>query len=196
MMELLSSIIDAVSPLLKKFIDKFQKIEFDENFFGYASNSRFGFAFIYPKTWDRQDPTNSDGNTYVNPTNPEVKLYFWGSYFSSYGNGGNFAEKLKENNKGKRGFKLLSYTYSGKDALSFAEEEGETITQSEPIEGWRYVYKVREGRKKKTVMGIYIPFNEIYYEVRCEAPSMLFPAYKDLFLHIISEFKVYDREFR
>lgn len=43
--------------------------EFESNI-----NSRFGFKFLYPKTWDRSDPMNNDGNKYIHPTNEKISI--------------------------------------------------------------------------------------------------------------------------
>jgi len=45
-----------------------------------TSNLRFGFSFIEPKTWDRLDPTNGDGNGYTHPTKPDVNISVSGHY--------------------------------------------------------------------------------------------------------------------
>jgi len=44
------------------------------------SNSRFGFSFAHPLVWDRQDPTNGDGNTYRDPQDSRIELRAWGGY--------------------------------------------------------------------------------------------------------------------
>ena len=43
-------------------------------------NPRFGFSFLHPKTWDRRDPMNADGNTYFDPKHQDVRMLAWGSY--------------------------------------------------------------------------------------------------------------------
>ncbi len=43
-----------------------------------AKNSRYGFSFQYPVTWQRQDPVNGDGLTAVGPE-PGLQLVAYGS---------------------------------------------------------------------------------------------------------------------
>jgi hypothetical protein len=43
-----------------------------------AKNSRYGFSFQYPVTWERQDPVNGDGLTAVGPE-PGLELVAFGA---------------------------------------------------------------------------------------------------------------------
>ncbi len=45
----------------------------------HESNPRFGFSFLYPARWDRFDPANGDGNTFVHPEDEKTKILAWGS---------------------------------------------------------------------------------------------------------------------
>ena len=50
----------------------------------YGSNGRFGFSFLYPKSWDRRDPMNGDGNSFAHPKEPLVCMSTWGSFVGTY----------------------------------------------------------------------------------------------------------------
>jgi hypothetical protein len=43
-------------------------------------NSRYGFVFSYPSTWNRADPANSDGYTFSNPDRSAVSFAAYGSH--------------------------------------------------------------------------------------------------------------------
>ena len=47
---------------------------------GREHNVRFGFAFDYPKTWDRGDPHNVDGNMYLHPLDRQINVRVWGRF--------------------------------------------------------------------------------------------------------------------
>lgn len=88
------SFIDVISKrrrLKNKLLNKNTPyVNFNKENFEKETNVRFGFSFLYPKTWDRKDPpTNSDGNIYIHPKNQDIKMYAWGNY--------NIEESLEEN---------------------------------------------------------------------------------------------------
>ena len=62
--------------------------------FGVDCNTRYGFKFAFPKTWDRSDPINSDGSSYSHPKYDSVRISAWGGIPIEYLTGGRCTRTL------------------------------------------------------------------------------------------------------
>jgi len=158
--------------------------------FDREANVRFGFSFLYPREWDRKDPMNGDGNTYVNPKNPDVKILAWGSYAVLYENINEAVIKTIESMKREKKFKLLYDTESGRHAYSWEKENDEVAETREQVEGRRFVYQCFVDKKKITYMHLITQKDDIQFSIKCEAPSKAYSDYEDLFLHIVSSIHI------
>lgn len=171
-------------------------LNFDKENFEKETNVRFGFSFLYPKTWDRKDPpTNSDGNIYIHPKNQDIKMYAWGNY--------NIEESLEENIEEvdipesfyakyfkRRKVRILLDVESGKNYDIWSEQNGIDTLYREQLMGRRFVYQFKRNKKKITAMEFITSLEETEYHILCEAPSNIFSEYEDLFIFLYANLKI------
>lgn len=171
-------------------------VNFNEEDFEKETNVRFGFSFLYPKTWDRKDPpTNSDGNTYVHPKNQDIKMLVWGNY--------NIEESLEKNTEEddipesfytkyfkRKNNRVLLDVESGKNFDIWSKENDVVLMYREQLVGRRLVYQFKRDKKKITVMHCSTIFEDTKYNVLCEAPSNIFSEYEDLFIFLYANLKI------
>lgn len=127
-------------------------------------NSRFGFAFSYPRSWVRRTSTNSDGHTILHPTIEGISIIGWGQHADISEDAG------------------LSGSRS---------DDGPTISQSEVsvsirtsaehtvmIEAERTVLDVGKSR----IMQVLVQHDNLEINVRCAAPIQYFDEFEATFL--------------
>ena len=144
-----------------------------------TSNGRFGFSFVEPRTWDRFDPANGDGNKYVHPTMPDVVYIASGIYdvfnetdmYSAINNHISYLAKHKR-------FKLLLSRESGSYCFDIHEQNMICI---ERIEGWRlkYMFKDKNSKKMLTIIEYRCNFNGVNFTIHCQAPTKQYEYFED-----------------
>ncbi|HEV8515528.1 MAG TPA: hypothetical protein VGQ59_19730 [Cyclobacteriaceae bacterium] len=151
------------------------------------TNKRFGFSFVLPKTWDRMDPVNGDGNRVIHPKNPDVMVSFSGHYDALNFRG--VSETVAENlvwRKKENGFKLLLSRQCG---TYYDTLDGGNVKTGQ-LNAWRIKYSFRKERKILVVIQFHCYYNGICFQINCQAPKKEFDFYEDFFLYLISEFRV------
>jgi hypothetical protein len=167
-------------------------VNFNEENFEKETNVRFGFSFLYPKTWDRKDPpTNSDGNTYIHPKNQDIKMLAWGNYnieesIEEVDNPESFYSKHFKRNK----IRILLDVESGKNYDICSQQNGIDTLYREQLIGRRFVYQFKRDKKKITAMEFITSLEETEYHILCEAPSNIFSEYEDLFIFLYANLKI------
>lgn len=164
-------------------------VNFNEKNFEKETNVRFGFSFLYPKTWDRKDPpTNSDGNTYIHPKNQDIKMFVWGGYIIEGINDliSLFNPEYCKRNK----IRILLDVESGKNYDVYSQQNGIDTLYREQLMGRRLVYQFKRDKKKITAMEFITSLEETKYHILCEAPSNIFSEYENLFIFLHSNLKI------
>jgi len=177
-------------------------VNFKKENFEKETNVRFGFSFLYPKTWDRKDPpTNSDGNIYIHPKNQDIKMLAWGNY--------NIEESLDENIEEddipesfiarlfkRKKNRILLDVESGKNFDIWSKENDVVLMYREQLMGRRLVYQFKRDKKKITAMHCSTIFEDTKYNILCEAPSNIFSEYEDLFIFLYTNLKILEMTYR
>lgn len=145
-------------------------------------NPRFGFSFLYPKNWDRQDPENSDGNSYKHPKNSRIEIRAWGGYAVVSQTLDEWVSWMMERETQKPGFQILRNTESGRHVYYYRQTEKGVIKSREQIRGRRVVFRYEESAEAFTAMQVSTQFGNAQFAIRCEAPSGKYPGYEDLFI--------------
>ncbi len=169
-------------------ITRTEKIAFSDADFAHDANSRFAFSFDYPKTWDRTDPANSDGNTYICPKNDFVTLRVWGSWSGALMGDATTEEFLRQKAK----YNLVSKRESGKNYYEWNEIDDDVVETREQIPGIRMVYEYFDTDRKVKMRALLIEttHNDRSVSLMCEAPANLYPSYEDLFLELGSRLRI------
>ncbi len=167
-----------------------EQIKFNQEDLQRETNRRFGFSFLYPKTWDRKDPMNADGNTFVDPKNPEVSVVAWGEHAVSGETLEYWISEVLEKASLKAGYRLIRIVECSRHIMVWDEREGKWVPSWEQIEGGRLQYEYLERGKRKTIVEMLTQVEDTQFAVRCEAPSDLYPAYEKLFLALLAGFWV------
>jgi hypothetical protein len=157
-------------------------------------NSRFGFSFSYPHTWDRSDPANADGNSYTDPKDQRVSFSAWGGFAVVTQNLDDFASFTLRSAETQPGFRLILNQESGRHLIGWDTVGTTFIETRQPIEGRRIVYEIRESAERYTVMQVFTQVDDIQFSLQCRAPSSLFSAYEDLFLTLSSSLRVLSKK--
>jgi len=166
-------------------------VTFSESDFNREANPRFLFSFLYPKTWDRFDPENGDGNRYRDPKNSDIHCSFSGSHAvlsSSLEESVDWslAQAAKE-----PGFEMITNVESGRHQVSWTEIDGKVQEFRKQIEGRRVVYRSKpEGNTSLISMELFLYTGDREIHALCQAPESLFPAYEPLFLTLLAEVRV------
>lgn len=166
-------------------------IRFSESDFSREANPRFGFSFVYPKTWDRHDLDNADGNRYVNPTDTDVQCSFWGGYAVVSPTLKEWIDWSLSINASRPGFELIHNVESGRHVVGWSEE-GDRVTEiREQIEGRRIVYRYKsEDGQSITFMQLFLQVEDRQISALCRAPDGQFPVYQPLFLALLADVRV------
>jgi hypothetical protein len=168
-----------------------ETVNFSEDDFSREANPRFSFSFLYPKTWDRFDPDNGDGNRYVDPVNPDVQCSFWGNLAVSSSNLEESVDWALSMAAEEPDFEMIANVESGRHQVSWMEINGEIQQSREQIEGRRVVYRSRpEGKTTVISMHLFLHTGDREIHALCQSPESLFPAYQPLFLALLAEVRV------
>jgi hypothetical protein len=178
-----------IKRLKNKLFDKENiYVNFNKDNFEKETNVRFGFSFLYPKTWDRKHPpSNSDGNTYIHPKNQNIKMLVWGCYYIE----GITSLVLTSSryNKNKK-VRIILDVESGKNHDIWSAEDDNLSMYREQLEGRRIVFQFERNKKKITAMESIATLENIEYHMLFEAPSKDFSKYEDLFIFLNSNLKI------
>jgi hypothetical protein len=199
------SVPATASPLSKGALPAPEEIERDQN-------ARFEFSFLYPKTWDRRDPTNGDGHLFVHPTDTSVRCAFYGHHtmpdMLNVPEGSDpstlLAAEVKESlsfDEREPGFKLLLNTESGRHVhrllpahrrSAAVSNDTNYIESWEHVEGRRIVYRTLESGEPITHMTLFLVYDGRTIGGDCEAPESRFETFEPLFLTLLSGVRVLD----
>jgi hypothetical protein len=155
------------------------------------SNPRFGFSFVHPAVWDRQDPTNGDGNTYRHPKDSRIRLAAWGQYAVVSPDLLSWVNWTIECLQRETGFCLLARVPAGGHMFDWEERtpSGAT-TLRQQIEGFRIVYQTEESGSPFTTTQTFLQYGDTQVGLCCSAPSIMYSHYEDLFLVISKELRI------
>jgi hypothetical protein len=154
-------------------------------------NPRFGFSFVHPSVWDREDPTNRDGNTYRHPQDPRIEIRAWGGYAVVASDLRSWVDWTIENFQQEDGFRLVTDVISGRHLIDW-EDRGQDrpVESRQQIEGYRLVYQAEEDGQPFTYVQTFLQLDETQISLRCRAPSASYGCYEDLFLVISKEIHI------
>lgn len=153
-------------------------------------NPRFGFSFLHPEYWDRQDPTNADGNTYRHPRDAQVEMRAWGGYAVVSEDLFGWVEQTLEWLARESGFALLSRVPSGRHLVDFTKTPNGVVESRQQVEGCRIVYSTEIEGQKLTSMQTFVQYRDTQVGVLCRAPTACYPDYEELFLTISHEVRI------
>jgi hypothetical protein len=155
-------------------------------------NPRFGFSFVHPSVWDRDDPTNGDGNTYRHPKDSRIELRVWGHYAVISPDLHSWIEWTIESLQKSAAFCLLTRVRSGGHVVDW-EERGQNVPVEvhQNIEGCRIVYETVDDDQRFTNMLTFLQYGDTQFNVCCRAPTALYEHYEELFLTISKEFRIF-----
>ena len=153
--------------------------------------ARFGFSFVHPAIWDRQVPTNGDGNTFHNPDNPQIKLAAWGQYAVVSPDLYSWVDWTIECLQKINGFCLLTRVPAGGHLVDHVDRgRNKPLTWFQQIEGFRIVYKTDEDGHMFTATQTFLQFGNTQVGLCCKAPSAIYGYYEELFLVISKELRI------
>jgi transcriptional regulator with XRE-family HTH domain len=152
------------------------------------SNPRFGFSFVHPSIWDREDPANGDGNTYRHPQDSRIELRAWGGYAVVSPDLRSWVDWTIESLQREDGFYLLARVPSGRRLIDW--EDGGQITSYRQVEGCRIVYNIEEDGQPFTTTQTFLQFDDTQGGLSCRAPSASYERYEELFLVISKELRI------
>lgn len=135
-------------------------------------NSRFGFAFSYPRAWGRRTSTNNDGHTVWHPAIEGISIRGWGQHTHVLQNA-----------------EIPSLGVNGSHTISRSEVSIAVRTRSDVstmIEGEREIFDDGESR----VMQVHIEHNNIEINMRCAAPPRYFDEFEATFLTACSSLAI------
>ena len=182
-----------IAKLKNKLLNKNKPfVDFNEENFDKETNVRFGFSFLYPKTWDRKNPpTNSDGNTYIHPKDQDIKMYAWGNYIIE-----EVADLISVNPEycKRKKARILLNVESGKNFDIWSKKNDVITMYREQLMGGRIVYQFKKDKKKITAIESITSLEETEYHILCEAPSNIFSKYEDLFIFLHSNLKILQKD--
>lgn len=183
-------LIDNIIGIINKRKNKTEVFKIENSNLQRTSNPRFGFSFVEPRTWDRFDPDNGDGNRYLHPTKESVSFSVSGIHDVSnevdiYTTIDNHLSSLSKVKK----FKLLLSRSSGSYCIDYPDEN---TVNTENISAWRLKYNIKdiESGIHLTVLEFKCNYDGICFTVYCQASKKEFEKFEDFFLYIISEFRV------
>jgi hypothetical protein len=154
------------------------------------SNPRFGFSFLHPTYWDREDPANGDGNTYRHPADPLVEVRAWGGYAVVSEDLCAWVEWTLDCEAKEKGYNLLSRVPSGRHLVDWVKESGEIVECREEVEGVRIVYETEADGHRITAMQTFVQYGDTRIGLRCQAPTDRYRLYEQLFLSISHELRI------
>ena len=155
------------------------------------SNPRFGFSFMHPSVWDRQDPANADGNIYRHPEDFRIEIRAWGSYAVLVSDLHSWVEQTIKYLKVTPGFQLLTDVPSGLQVVDWVDNGKDGFTQiRQQVEGRRIAYVSEVDQEPFTSTQTFVQLDDTQICLLCRAPSASYRRYEDLFLIISKELRV------
>ncbi len=150
------------------------------------SNPRFGFSFLHPLIWDREDPTNGDGNRFRHPTAPWIEMSAWGGYAVLSIDLNSWVDRTISAMRDELGFQLISRVSSGGHIFDWEEDRRSRtlVGTRQQVEGYRAVYITVESVCEFTTMQTFIQWGNTQVSIACRAPSDHYKTYEQLFLVI------------
>jgi len=160
--------------------------EFSQKDLEKVVNQRFAFSFKYPKTWDRKDPTNNDGFTFVNPMDPDTEISAWGAHVFEPGDTGiwdDYQEQLP-------GYRPIEDVRKGMWLIDTKVVNGKSGTVRMELPGRRLKYEYDRNGKKVTVLEVRTEYQSEEYAIQCASPSSDYPKYETLCFTIVNSLRV------
>jgi hypothetical protein len=155
------------------------------------SNPRFGFSFVHPSIWDREDPTNGDVNTYRHPQDSRIELRAWGGYAVVSPDLHSWVDWTIGCLQREDGFYLLARVPSGLHLVDWEDCGPNKLVRSrQQLEGCRIVYKTEENGQLLTSMQTFVQFGNTQVGLLCRAPSASYGRYEELFLVISKKLRI------
>lgn len=156
------------------------------------SNSRFGFSFVYPSLWDRQDPTNSDGNRFLHPTDPLVEMTTWGGYAILSPDLSTWIEQTVAFAQENRKFQLLKRVAAGGHVFDWIMDSDRKtpIETRQQVEGCRIVFSFEENDSQFTSMQTFLQYDNTQIGLICKSASSDFERYEELFITLSKGLRV------
>jgi hypothetical protein len=158
--------------------------------FGSDLNPRFGFKFAYPKKWDRSDPENSDGSTYIHPTYASVEVRAWGTYPVVWPT----IEEGIANTLAPRSGEAIRVIRRADSGKYYIAQVGEQVVRQK-VPGVRAVYDLKPDKKWYRVMQLFVQCDGPQVGVRCLAPRHLYRSFEPLFLHVCDSLELIQTRF-
>ena len=175
-----------IAPLFSDPVESSPPVVFPPEQLKQQVNPRYGFSFQYPAAWSRRDPANGDGNTYVDPDNPAVRVAAYGSLYTA----GSFEDQVEQER---------SFIEDGGGSIDQDQEAGLVLfdlSRSQPtqtdVEGWRLRYSRKDedtGVMTKTLKRFALVDNR-FIAVQLTAPAKDYAQYSATFDLIASELRV------
>ncbi|MEV6175188.1 hypothetical protein AB0L99_44250 [Streptomyces sp. NPDC051954] len=175
-----------ITPLFSEPAESSPPVTFPTEQLKQQVNPRYGFSFQYPAAWSRRDVANGDGNTYVDPDNPAVRVAAYGSLYAA----GSFEDQVAQER---------SFIEDGGGSIDQDQEAGLVLfdlSRSQPtqtdVEGWRLRYSGKDadtGVMTKTLKRFALVGNR-FIAVQLTAPAKDYAQYSATFDLIASELRV------
>jgi hypothetical protein len=127
-------------------------------------NSRFGFAFSYPRAWGRHTSTNNDGHTIKHPAIEGISVIGWGQHAHVLEDAG-ISQPEVDN----------SYIIS-RSEISIPIRTSAVLTTM--VEAERTVLDLGDNR----IMQVVVEHDDLEITVLCTAPSQYFDEFEATFL--------------
>ncbi|MCY9764398.1 hypothetical protein M5X06_08560 [Paenibacillus alvei] len=151
------------------------------------SNPRFGFSYLFPKHWDRVDPVNGDGNTYIHPENNKIKILVWGSYAVVWTELEELIKNTVNIESENKKFELYKKISSGKYVR--------TENSRAQIEGVRIEFSYYDEENEKiNFIQAFTQYKESQFCIRCQVPNKYYKTFYNDFLNISSSLYVIEKE--
>ena len=152
------------------------------------SNPRFGFSFLHPAVWDRDDPANGDGNTFRHPKDPRIEIRAWGGYAVVSTDLSSWVAWTLEVDRKKLGFHLLTEVPAGGKLVDWELGHQDTpVKSTQQIEGCRILFQSEEEGAPFTSMQTFLQLDDTQVGLLCRAPSTSYGNFEDLFLLVSKE---------
>jgi hypothetical protein len=129
-------------------------------------NGRFCFAFSYPRAWERQTSTNSDGHTISHPTIKGISIIGWGEHASVLEDADIVRHGLGEDG---------SRTISRSEITVPMRTSAQSTTM---IDAERTVFNIGDTR----MMQVYVGHEGREVHLRCTAPIQYYDEFEGVFL--------------
>jgi hypothetical protein len=158
--------------------------------FGVDLNARYGFRFAFPKTWDRSDPTNSDGSSYSHPKYPSVRISAWGEIPIEYLTDGRCTSDAPYAAGARRGRAPASIISVPSGRYETFNVQGKLVRDRIP--GARSVFDTEENGKKYRVMSLSVEsVHGVRVHVCCGSPKHLYKSFEPVFVYVCDSLELF-----